>query len=103
MNEIKLNDKVYAIFGDTSETDAGTTFICSPKEMLQFSVLRYKHGKVFQNHIHRVRLRNIERTQESWIVLKGIVKVFIFDEDKKLIHEQLILYCNLYPIYGTFL
>ena len=91
MNEIKLNDKVYAIFGDTNGVDGGTTFIGSPSEMLQFSVLRYKFGKVFQNHVHKQRSRNIERTQESWIVMKGVVRVFIFDENKKLIHEKIML------------
>ena len=76
------------MFGDTNEIDYGTTFYGLPEERLQFSALRYKKGKIFQPHIHKRRSRSIERTQESWIVLKGEVKVFIFDENKKIIHEQ---------------
>ncbi len=91
MNEIMLEGKIYAIFGDVSEMDYGSTFIGSPKEKLQFSVLKCPKGKVFQDHVHKYRLRSIEHTQESWIVLKGIVKVFIFDENKKIIHEQTMI------------
>ncbi len=90
MNEVMHNGSIYAIFGDTNEIDYGTTFYGSPEENLQFSALRYKKGKVFQNHIHKYRPRTIERTQESWIALKGTVKVFVSDENKKIIHEQII-------------
>ena len=88
MNEIILNGNKYAIFGDTNEINYGTTFYGSPEENLQFSALRYKKGKIFQNHIHKYRPRTIERTQEAWVVLKGKVKVFVSDENKKIIHEQ---------------
>lgn len=90
MNEIILNGNMYAIFGDTNEIDYGTTFYGSPEENLQFSALRYKKGKIFQNHIHKHRPRVIQRTQECWIVLKGKVKVFVFDENKKKIHEHIM-------------
>lgn len=88
MNEVIVDGNRYAIFGDTNEIDYGTTFYGSPEEKLQFSALRYKKGKIFQNHIHKYRPRTIERTQEAWIVLKGKVKVFVSDENKKIIHEQ---------------
>ena len=90
MNEVIYNDRVYAIFGDTNEIDYGTTFFGSSKERLQFSALRYKKGKIFQNHIHRHRPRTIERTQESWVVLKGKARVFVSNENKRIIHEQTI-------------
>ncbi len=99
MNEIKHNGKVYAIFGDTDEMKHGSTFIGSPEERLQFSVLIYDKGKVFQNHIHKHRPRVIEKTQESWVVLKGMVKVFIFDENKGIIHEQVMLSGQFYISY----
>ena len=75
MKEIILNGNRYAVFGDTNEIDYGTTFFGSPEEKLQFSALRYKKGKIFQNHIHKYRPRTVERTQECWVVLKGKVKV----------------------------
>ena len=88
MNEVRIGKKVYAIFGDVSEIGHGTTFYGKSEEMLQFSVLRWKKGTVFQSHIHKHRPRVIERTQESWIVLKGRVKVFVFNEKKKMIYGQ---------------
>lgn len=90
MKEIILNGNCYAVFGDTNEIDYGTTFFGSPEEKLQFSALRYKKGKIFQNHIHKYRPRTIERTQECWIVLKGKVKVFVSDENKEIIHVQMM-------------
>lgn len=93
MIEVKCNGKVYAIFGDTNDAGYigyGTTFIGLPGERLQFSVLKYKKGKLFQNHVHKLRSRVIKRTQESWVVLKGSVKVFVFDENKKMIHRQIM-------------
>lgn len=99
MNEIKHNGKVYATFGSVKEGDDGTTFVGSPGERLQFSVLRYDKGKVFQNHIHKHRPRVIEQTQESWVVLNGMVKVFIFNENKEIIHEQLMIAGQYYISY----
>jgi oxalate decarboxylase/phosphoglucose isomerase-like protein (cupin superfamily) len=69
----------------------GTTFIGSPNERLQFSVLKHTRGKVFQSHIHKYRPRTIEQTQESWIVLEGRARVYVFDENKEIIHEQVII------------
>ena len=90
MNEVIHNGNRYAVFGDSNEIDYGTTFFGSPEEKLQFSALRYKKGKIFQNHIHKFRPRTVERTQECWVVLKGKVKVFVSDENKKIIHEQMM-------------
>lgn len=91
MNEITRNGNVFAIFGDIEEMAHGTTFIGSPREKLQFSVLKYAKGKIFQNHIHKYRPRTIEQTQESWIVLEGSARVYVFDENKEIIHEQVII------------
>lgn len=90
MNEIVLNGNIYAIFGDTNDIDYGTTFFGSPEERLQFSTLRYKKGKILQDHIHKHRSRIVEQTQESWVVLKGKAKVRIFAETKILLREQII-------------
>jgi oxalate decarboxylase/phosphoglucose isomerase-like protein (cupin superfamily) len=90
MNEVIINGQRYAVFGDTNEIMHGTTFFGSPEEKLQFSALRYDKGKAFDNHIHKYRPRTVERTQECWVVLKGKVKVFVFDENKQKIHEQVI-------------
>ncbi len=92
MQKVICNNKVYAIFGDVSEAEVGkTTFIGSPNERLQFSVLRYNSGKILQSHIHKYRIREIERTQESWIILRGMVKIFVYDENKQKIAEDVLL------------
>ena len=90
MNKVILDGYAYAIFGDVNEENKDTTFVGSPEERLQFSVLKYDKGKIFQNHIHKVRTRIIVKTQESWIVLRGSVKAFIFNNSERLIHEQIL-------------
>jgi len=99
MNKVMFCGSIYAIFGDVYQKDFGTTFIGDPEEMIQFSVLRYKRGHVLQSHIHKIRLRTIWRTQESWVVLRGSAKVSIFDESKRLIHEQTLTAGQFYISY----
>lgn len=99
MYEVKRDGDVIAIFGDVNEIGYGTTFYGSSEQKLQFSVLRWKKGTIFQNHIHKYRPRTIEQTQESWVVLKGAVKVFVFDESKELIHEQMMTAGQFYISY----
>lgn len=100
MKEIIQNAKVYAIIGDTASLPQNkTTFVGAPEERLQFSVLRYNRDKVLQSHIHKHRVREIERTQESWIILKGVVQVSIYDEDKVLIATEMLFAGHFYISY----
>ena len=91
MDKAMIDEKVCAIFGDINDAEEGTTFIDSPKEAIQFAVLRGNKGKVFQNHIHKFRPRVIKRTQESLFVVRGKVKAIIFDEDKNKIDVQIMV------------
>ena len=99
MNEIIHRGKVYAIFGDVDTLGYGTTFIGDPGEMLQFSVLRHDKGHVLQSHIHKLRPRGILKTQESWIVLRGVALVKIYDENKVPIYHQILTAGQFYISY----
>lgn len=91
MTEIKYKGKVYAVIGNIRDAAVNKTqFADYPEERLQFSVLNYNQGKVFQNHVHKHRPRVIEKTQECWVVMKGVVHAKIFAEDKKLIFTKIL-------------
>jgi len=99
MNEVIYRGEIYAIFGDVEALGDGTTFVGSPEEMIQFSVLKYDKGHVLQSHIHKLRPRGILRTQESWVVLRGAAYVKIFDENKLLIYHQILTAGQFYISY----
>lgn len=56
-----------------------TRWIAKPHESLQGSVMRYD-VKEFRNHKHILNPRIIKRTQECFVVIKGKVKVSIYNE-----------------------
>ena len=99
MNEVIYRGEIYAIFGDVEALGDGTTFVGSPEEMIQFSVLKYDDGHVLQSHIHKLRPRGILKTQESWVVLRGAAYVKIFDENKLLIYHQILTAGQFYISY----
>jgi hypothetical protein len=90
MHEVIKNGKVYAIFGNINDSGFGTMFYGYEKEKLQFSVLHYNKGKKLQSHIHKLRPRTIERTQECWLVFSGEAGVFVYDENKECIYVRII-------------
>jgi len=50
-------------------------------EGLQVAFLRLKNEQTFKPHIHKERPREIPRTQESWIIMRGIVGATYYDTD----------------------
>tara|TARA_A100001515_G_C4585206_1_gene214252 strand:+ start:999 stop:1412 length:414 start_codon:yes stop_codon:yes gene_type:complete len=59
-------------------------------EFLQVSTFKMKRGKTFQAHYHLEQNKKTTKTQESWVVIKGAVKVFLYDIDKSLLAEKVL-------------
>jgi cupin fold WbuC family metalloprotein len=72
--------------------DAQRTDIIDTDNFIQCSSLNMKTGTTFRPHRHiwKERTRNVI-AQESWIVIKGIVKCFFYDLDDTLL-ETPVLY-----------
>jgi cupin fold WbuC family metalloprotein len=66
------------------------TDISPEEEFLQVSTFRLKSGKTFRAHQHIEHIKQTNRTQESWVVIKGSVKVLLYDIDDKLISEEIL-------------
>lgn len=69
----------------------GRQDLISPNNFLQCAMLNLEKGKTFRAHRHKWKHREEEQiAQESWCVVKGIVKVFFYDLDNTLLLTTLL-------------
>ena len=64
------------------------TDLSPEEEFLQVSVFRLNEGRTFRAHQHIECNKVANITQESWVVVKGSVKVFLYDVDQTLLAEE---------------
>ena len=68
------------------------TDVAPETEFLQLATLRMEKGKTFRPHKHiwkpAAKLEVI--AQESWVVIQGSVKIFMYDLNDKLIGTEII-------------
>ena len=58
-------------------------------EFLQVSSMKLNKKKFrAHKHIENIRVSNI--TQEAWVVIKGTIKVILYDLDDTIIHEDIL-------------
>ena len=70
----------------------GRTGVAPPNEFLQLATLKMEKGKTFRPHKHIWKPCPSAQViaQESWVVIKGSVKVHLYDIDDELIEEIVI-------------
>jgi hypothetical protein len=77
---------------DTSEPFENRLDLAEGGQWLQVSVLKLPPGKKVNPHIHQPRVQPPPGgpgiTQECWIVLRGEIKVRLFDLDQTPLHQQ---------------
>ncbi len=70
----------------------GRTDVAPADQFIQLATLRMEKGKTFRPHKHiwkpAEKLEVI--AQESWVVIQGSVKIFMYDLDDKLIGTEII-------------
>ena len=74
-------------YGDIGEERKDLT---PEHEFLQISTFKMKKGKTFQAHYHLEQIKETTKTQESWVVIKGSVKLFLYDIDESLIVREIL-------------
>ena len=60
------------------------------KEFLQVACFAMNKGKIVKAHKHIQNIRTADMTQESWIVLKGGIKIILYDLDDKILEETIL-------------
>ena len=76
------------IVHEFDDFEDGRTDLVDENQFIQLSALQRKEGKTFKPHKHIFKAG--ERcciAQESWVVLKGWVKVYFYDIDDTLLEE----------------
>lgn len=83
MQKIKYNKKLYALIIDFNKKN-GLNFFTDPKLTQQVAFMKYGSKKIIKPHLHKNFTRVIKKTNEVLIILKGILKVNFYNENKKI-------------------
>jgi len=80
---------LHVIF-NTNEPFENRADLCDNEQWLQVSVINLPASKKVNPHIHNPRPPSASAgiTQECWIILRGQIKISLFDLDRKLLHQQ---------------
>ncbi|MGA3286501.1 MAG: hypothetical protein ABSD46_03650 [Bacteroidota bacterium] len=90
MNEIKLNDKTVALFHKNNEWKKGLDFLTTNDAFIQTGTWWYDNGQVLKAHRHILNERNVNLTQETFIVLCGRLRVDLYDESNNVFHKEIL-------------
>ena len=90
----KINNEIlhYSIFDiDSKNEETDRTHVVDNKEFIQLSILHMNNGQTFLPHKHIYKDFNDKMiAQESWVILKGKVKVLYYDTDDSLLEEVIL-------------
>jgi len=69
---------------------SGRSNLVAPDEFLQVSAIELSNQEEFRAHIHTWKELAVDSTvaQEAWVVVKGCVQAFLYDEEENLVGES---------------
>lgn len=83
--------KVLHIIHRKRDAEQGRKDLVEPDEFIQVATIKHTSGKKFAPHRHIVHRRNeICITQESWVVVSGLVEVILYDLDNSILHTDVL-------------
>ena len=68
----------------------GKTFYTDNNKDFQFGTFKLEQGEIIENHIHNSQKREINKTSEAIVVIKGSLKIMLFDNEKNFIDAVII-------------
>lgn len=85
-------DKLLHIINRLSEIESRTEVV-PENNFIQCATLKMPKDKTFPPHKHIIKQRAYDNqiAQESWLVIKGSVKCFLYDIDDTIISEEILL------------
>ena len=89
-SQINPNKHLHTVFS-YYEID-GRNEVADEHQFLQLATLRMEKGKTFKPHQHIWKPSPTENiiAQESWVVIQGSVKVYMYDIDGTLLETEII-------------
>tara|TARA_Y100000114_G_C11758778_1_gene328337 strand:- start:3 stop:428 length:426 start_codon:yes stop_codon:yes gene_type:complete len=84
-------DKLLHIINRYDEIE-GRSDVAPEDQFIQLATLRMEKGKTFRPHKHIWKISSSPEViaQESWVIIKGSVRIFMYDIDDSLIGEEVI-------------
>ena len=88
MKQITYNNEVVAIFHKLSEWKEGLDFITDDNAYIQAGTWNYNKDRVLRAHRHKINPRTVNRTQETFVLLSGRLRVDLYDENNKIFLQE---------------
>ena len=88
----KIEDKLLHMVYRAEDFIAPRTELVEADQFIQCAYLKLEEGKTFKPHKHIWKSPNYKQViaQESWVVIKGSVKVFFYDIDGELLETHVL-------------
>lgn len=88
----KIEDKVLHLVYRLEEFTEERTELVAPNHFIQCAFLKLEEGKTFRPHKHIWKAPYYKEViaQESWVVIRGKVKVFFYDTDGVLLQTEVL-------------
>ena len=91
IEEIKYKKKLFAlVVSGKYRNKKGITFFTSDQATQQFGYMKYKKGYIINPHKHNKRLTKILRTTEVILLLKGVLRVDFYNQQKKYLFSKIL-------------
>ena len=90
MKMYKHDGKILSIVYKEKDWIEGLNFITPDDLFIQVGSWWYQKGKKLTSHVHNKFDRNANRTQEMTYVVKGSMRVLLYDENKNYLQEYIL-------------
>lgn len=83
--------EILHIINRVKDIQPGRVDLVEDNQFIQCASIRHPNGTTFKPHRHIVYPRaHMYITQESWVVIKGLVQVILYDLDNTILHTDVL-------------
>ena len=91
IEKIKYKNKLFAlIVSGNYRSKKGITFFTPDDATQQFGYIKHRKGYVIKPHKHKKRLTKILTTTEVILLLKGVLRVDFYSQQKKYLFSKIL-------------
>ncbi len=102
MKRIERGEKLYAVYEDLASIGKGVNWHSKDTDAMQVASMSHDKGKVVKPHLHRVRPRSVEYTQECVVLVKGKIEFSFYDYDKVFLDKITLNPGDAVTIFGGY-
>lgn len=91
IEKIKHNKKLFAlIVRGGYRKKKGISFFTENRDIQQFGYMNHKKNYLIKPHIHKKQVRKIFSTSEVILILKGVLRVDFYNNNKKYLFSKIL-------------